>query len=202
MISGAIDRHDLHIGSWYTGYSAGFWQLIEIIPKYASFDYSGEGAKWNKGNLIGQWCILKKAFTSKMKKSLRVEFSDSAWLKPVSDETACLIEKLFRDDPAYKTKFELYSNTPPPLITNQWLTLSDSEEAALLRRIGLLPSRFTMEQFVSVTHIPKHCFCKPPASHLLSFCGYPWELTDGFDEIYFKADVTRTNGCLPGRSQA
>lgn len=74
MISGAIDKHDLHIGSWYTGYNAGFWQLMEVIPKYASFDYLDENTKWNKGDLIGQWCILKKAFTPKLKKSLRVEF--------------------------------------------------------------------------------------------------------------------------------
>lgn len=104
-----------------------------------------------------------------------------------------MIEKLLRDDPAYKAKFELYSNTPPPMITNHWLTLTYSEEAELLRRIDLLPSRFTMEQFVSVTQIAEHCFCKPPASHLLCFCGYPWELTDGFDELYFKADVSHTD---------
>lgn len=45
MRLGAIDKNDLHIGSWYIGYSAGFRQLIEIIPKYASFDYSDENIK-------------------------------------------------------------------------------------------------------------------------------------------------------------
>ena len=91
MENDRVNQKNLQVGEWYTCYSAGFWQLIQIYPKYASFDYEGEKARWKKGDLIGQWCIVKKAFTPKMKKSLRVEFTDSAWLKPVSEETFCQI---------------------------------------------------------------------------------------------------------------
>ncbi|MBR4132024.1 MAG: hypothetical protein IKT99_03520 [Oscillospiraceae bacterium] len=76
MENNGINNKDLQVGEWYTCYSAGFWQLIQTFPKYATFDYVGENAKWKKGDLIGQWCIVKKAFTPKMKKifvwSLRI----------------------------------------------------------------------------------------------------------------------------------
>ena len=68
MENDRVNQKNLQVGEWYTGYSAGFWQLIQIYPKYASFDYEGEKARWKKGDLIGQWCIVKKAFTPKMKK--------------------------------------------------------------------------------------------------------------------------------------
>ena len=193
MENNGINNKDLQVGEWYTCYSAGFWQLIQTFPKYASFDYEGENAKWKKGDLIGQWCIVKKAFTPKMKKNIRVEFTDSAWLKPASEETVCQINQLFQDDPKYKKKFDLFDNTPAPMITNQWVSLTDSEEADLIQKMRLLPPRFSIDQFYPITQISKSCFHKPPTSHLLNFSGYPWDLTDCFDEIYFKADLIRLN---------
>ncbi len=191
MDNDGMNQKDLQIGKWYTGYSAGFWQLIQIYPKYASFDYEGEKAKWKKGDLIGQWCVVKKALTPKMKKSLCVEFTDSAWLKPVSEETIYQINLFFQNDPKYKKRFELFDNIPAPMITNQWVSLSDAEEADLIQKKRLLPPHFTMDQFCTITQIPNNCFHNPPTSHLLSFYGYPWELTDCFDETYFKVDLLR-----------
>ena len=40
----------LIIGNWYTQYSAGFWQLIDIKPKYADSDYSFQAKSWKKGD--------------------------------------------------------------------------------------------------------------------------------------------------------
>lgn len=191
MENDRTNQKDLHIGKWYTGYRAGFWQLIQIFPKYASFDYEGEHAKWKKGDLIGQWCIVKKAFTPKMRKSLRVEFTDSAWLKPVSEKTVFQINQLFQDDPEYRKRFDLFDNNPTPMVTNQWVSLTNSEEADLIQKMHLLPPRFSMDQFYSITQISKSCFHKPPTTHLLNFSGYPWDLTDCFDETYFKADLIR-----------
>jgi hypothetical protein len=193
MENDRVNQNNLQVGEWYTGYSSGFWQLIQIYPKYASFDYEGEKARWKKGDLIGQWCIVKKAFTPKMKKSLRVEFTDSAWLKPVPEETLCQINRLFQDDPKYKERFDLFDNTPAPMVTNQWVSLTDSEEADLIQKLYLLPSRFSMDQFCAITQIPKSCFHNPPTSHLLNFSGFPWELTECFDEIFFKVDLIRLN---------
>ncbi len=187
------DQTGLQVGSWYTGYSAGFWQLKQVFPKYASYDYTGEKVKWKKGDLIGQWCIVKKAFTPKMRKSLCMEFTDSVWLKPVPEEIVCQIKQFFQDDPEYKKKFDLYDKPPAPMITNQWLSLTDSEEADLIEKLRFLPPQFSMDQFFSITQIPKSCFHKPPTSHLLNFSGYPWELTESFDEKYFKAVLLRSN---------
>ena len=37
--------------------------MIDIKPKIADEDYSCGTVKWKKGDVIGQWVILKKAFT-------------------------------------------------------------------------------------------------------------------------------------------
>ena len=83
----------LTIGNWYTQYSAGYWQLIDLKPKIAFDNYTGEEISWKKGNLIGYWAIMRKAFTPKMKKQIRVEFTDAASLKSVSDETETQIQQ-------------------------------------------------------------------------------------------------------------
>ena len=184
-------RDDLKVGEWYTCYSAGFWQLMQIHPKYVSLGDSLDSAKWNKGDLIGQWCIMKKAFTPKMKKSILVEFMDSGWLKPVPEETLRQINRFFQDDPAYKSKFDRYDKPPDPMITNFWITLTDATEAELLQKLPLLPSRFTMEQFRTIKQLPQGCIQNPPTTHLLNFFGYPWDLTDRFDEIYTKVELIR-----------
>ena len=43
-----IKLKGLQVGKWYTGYRAGFWQLIQIFPKYATSDYEGEKTKWKR----------------------------------------------------------------------------------------------------------------------------------------------------------
>ena len=55
------------IGDWVTQYSVGYWQVVDIKAKYAEED-SGYGKQfWKKGEQIGKWVFLKKAFTPKMK---------------------------------------------------------------------------------------------------------------------------------------
>ena len=49
-------------GDYVSSYSAGYWQIIDIKPKIATEDYKGENVKWKKGQVIGQWVILKKCF--------------------------------------------------------------------------------------------------------------------------------------------
>ena len=33
----------IKIGDWVTQYSAGYWQVLDIVPKYADEDYSCNG---------------------------------------------------------------------------------------------------------------------------------------------------------------
>ena len=99
-------KTDLVIGNWYTQYSAGYWQLIDLKPFYAFEDYSGEKASWKKGDRIGDLAIVKKAFTPKMKKSIRVEFVNADWLIDAPASVITEIERLFNSNPA---------RIPPPL---------------------------------------------------------------------------------------
>ena len=61
----------LKIGMWVTQYSAGFWQIIDLKPKYAEKGMPG----YEKGKQIGQWALMKKGFTPKMK--FRIDSDES-----------------------------------------------------------------------------------------------------------------------------
>ena len=95
----------LTIGNWYTQYRAGYWQLIDLKPRIAFDNYTGEEISWKKGDLIGYWAIMRKAFTPKMKKQIRVEFTDAASLKSVSDETETQIQTELNNDPDFLRSF-------------------------------------------------------------------------------------------------
>ena len=72
--------------------------MIDLKPKIAFDNYTGEEISWKKGDLIGYWAIMRKAFTPKMKKQIRVEFTDAASLKSVSDETETQIQAELNND--------------------------------------------------------------------------------------------------------
>ena len=57
----------IQIGDWVTQYSAGYWQVVDIRDKYAEEDSVTGEHLWKKGEKIGKWIFLKKAFTPKMK---------------------------------------------------------------------------------------------------------------------------------------
>ena len=38
----------IKIGDWVTQYSAGYWMVVNIFPKYADEDYSYNGKSWKK----------------------------------------------------------------------------------------------------------------------------------------------------------
>ena len=186
-------NHSLIPGGWYTQRSAGFWQLADIKPKYASDNYHGETVSWKKGDRLGDWAIVKKAFTPKMKKSIRVECVDAAWLKPVSENETSQIIRLFSEDPGHKQKFDEADNLPDPYVANVWLTLTDAEANDVRNKLSLLPERFTVKQFFDIAGLPDHCIAKPPAAHILNFLGYPWELNEDFDPLYFSAKLSAIN---------
>lgn len=180
----------LVIGNWYTQYSVGFWQLIDIKPKYAFDHHNSEAISWKKGDRLGDWAIVKKAFTPKMKKSIRVECVDADRLKPVSEETASQMMQFFSEHPDYQQKFDAAKNLPAPYVSYVWLTLTGAEAAGIQNKLSLLPAKFTEKQFFDITGLPDHCITKPPATHILHFLGYPWELTADFDPLYFSVELS------------
>lgn len=93
------------IGDWVTQYSVGYWQVVDIKAKYAEED-SGYGKQfWKKGEQIGKWVFLKKAFTPKMKIQIRSECVDGEWCKPVSIEKKYEIEQYFKEHPKDWNRF-------------------------------------------------------------------------------------------------
>ena len=94
------------IGDFVTGYGSGYWQIIDIKPKIADEDYSYKNTEWKKGDIIGQWIILKKCFTSKMKPRIEFTFEDSAWVKPVDNDILIQIKNYFKEHPEYREKFD------------------------------------------------------------------------------------------------
>lgn len=188
------EQTGLVIGNWYTQYSAGYWQLIDLKPKYADSDYSGENTSWKKGELIGVWAIVKKAFTAKMKKSIRVECIDSLHLTEVSAEIAAEIRNQFEQDPKYLDKYNGASNTPEPTIINVWLKLTDEQADKMSSKLELLPARFTMEQLEEIMQADiRSAMTNPGGScnYILNLLTQPWELTEEFDNIYCGAELRK-----------
>ncbi len=55
----------MKIGDFVTGYGSGYWQLIDIKPHIATDDYNSGDIHWKKGQVIGQWAVLKNALLQK-----------------------------------------------------------------------------------------------------------------------------------------
>lgn len=98
------------IGDWVTQYSVGYWQVVGIKTKYAEEDGGYRSQFWKKGEQIGKWIFLKKAFSPKMKLQIRSECVDGEWCKPVSIEKKSEIEQCFKAHPEdWKRFFECSS---------------------------------------------------------------------------------------------
>lgn len=180
----------IKIGDFVTSCEAGYWQLIDIKPKIADADYCDSTAKWKKGDIIGQWAILKKAFTPKMKP--RIDFScvDASWLTPVSSEVLTEIQDYFAENPEYKCKFENATIKLRPMITNCWINLTESESAELQVIIDNLPDQFTIDEFWKKATKFKKNIAPPPTCHLLNFTTYPWNMDKNANLIYFGCEIT------------
>ena len=122
----------LKIGEFYTSYSAGYWQLVDLKPKIvcqSKVAYEdGTPPPHKAGEVYGQWAILKKAFTPKMKPRIDFVFEDSSWLRPVSDEVQAEIDRYFAENPAYQKKFDTAPVKLRPMITNCWISVPSDNE--------------------------------------------------------------------------
>ena len=179
----------IKIGDFVTSYEAGYWQLIDIKPKIADEDYCGNTTKWKKGDIIGQWAVLKKAFTKKMKPGIDFSYVDASWLAPVSPEVLTEIQDYFTKNPEYKWKFENAVTKLSPMTTNCWINLTESESAELQEIIDKLPPQFTMDEFWKKAKKFKKNIASPPTSHLLNFTTYPWNMDKKANLIYFGCEI-------------
>ncbi len=175
----------IKIGDFVTQYSAGYWQLIELKPKIADEDYTDSNGKTHKkGDVIGQWAILKKAFTPKMKPKIDFDYADSFWLKPVGDEVQFSIEQYFADNPSFKEKYENAILKLNPSIMNCWMNLPEKEEEQFREAMRSLPKSYTMEEFWHKFKKYKKYISTPPTTYLINFFAYPWDINENGDIVY------------------
>ena len=178
----------IKIGDWVTQYSAGYWHVLNIVPKYA--DEDSESCK--KGDRIGQWVILKKGFTPKMKPANACEFVDGQWCKAVSAEVAAAIEAAFAENPKAKQKFDSAPDMPKPSVASTWMKLSEEEAAAFSALFSQMPSRFTQEQFWALASAYRRCVTDPSgASHILYLFSYLWEIDEHCDPLHFGPELKK-----------
>ncbi len=173
------------IGTWVKQYRAGYWFVVDIKPKFADSDYSGDETSWKKGDRIGSWALLKKGFTGKMRFSMDSDYCDSAWLKPVSEEEQFAIDHFFSEHPEQKAKFESFPYSPHPGIVNMWIILPLESESRFRHSLNELSPRFSVKE-VSTLMEANHAAISVPgeANYLLNLSFLPWELTEEFDPLF------------------
>ena len=183
----------LEIGNWVTQYRNGFWQIVEIKPKYAEENYTFEdGSSQKKGELIGSWILLKKGFTPKMKFRLDFDICDSLWCRKVSPDVSLSIEQYFKDNPDEYEKFSDAPYVDKPAVCTSWVNLT-TEQATLFRDLLYdFPPLFTREYAMKVfeKHGLKECFSKPPANYTFTCRHTLWELDDDFDPLYKSPELS------------
>jgi hypothetical protein len=182
----------IKIGDWVTQYSAGCWMVVNIFPKYADADYSYNGKSWKKGERLGEWVVLKKGFTAKMKPSNACEFVDAQWCKPVSNDISHSIEATFAENPKVKEKFENAPNMPKPSVASAWLKLTDEQAELFLKFMQTLPERFTSKEFWSYSASYRQYIVDPSeATHILYLFSYLWEIDDNFEPLHFGPELKK-----------
>ncbi|MBE6596252.1 MAG: hypothetical protein E7641_01140 [Ruminococcaceae bacterium] len=182
----------LKIGDWVTQYSAGYWKVVAIFPKYADEDYSYNGLSWKKGDRLGDWVVLKKGFTPKMKPSNACEFLDAKNCQPVSHDTAMAIEAAFAENPKAKEKFDKSPNLPNPSVYSVRMSLSDDQADSFAKLLSDLPERYTSDEFWERFADYKQYIVKPPHyTHILYLYSYLWEINDHFDPLHFGAEIKK-----------
>ena len=172
------------IGDWVTQYSVGYWQVVDIKAKYAEED-SGYGKQfWKKGEQIGKWVFLKKAFTPKMKIQIRSECVDGEWCKPVSIEKKYEIEQYFKEHPKDWNRFLSASVVIKPTIEPIWLNLSNEYVIKLEKLLTELPKPFTADMLRKLFDQNGIQVTFPPTSHILYLFCNSWEMDEKYNLLY------------------
>ena len=182
----------VRVGDWVTQYSAGYWKVVNIFPKYAEEDHNSDGKSWKKGDRLGDWVILKKGFTPKMKPNNACEFVDAQWCKPVANDIKQSIEASFAENPKAKSKFENAPNMPNPSVASVWMVLTDEQAESFLECVHNLPARFTAEQFWNVAASYRQYQTNPSeATHILYLFSYLWEIDEQFEPLHFSPELKK-----------
>ena len=185
----------MQIGTWVTQYSKGFWQIVDIKPKYADTDYvNDDGTIIRKGDLIGSWVLLKKGFTPKMRFRVDSDVVDSYWCTPVSKDILESINQHFNDNPK---DFQKFIDTPfveKPSICTTWLELTPEQVTLFRRAIDELPDLFTKAESLIIfeKYNLSQCFSSPPSRYAFVCEHTLWELDENYNPLYKKPKLKET----------
>lgn len=179
---------DCKVGEWVTQYSAGFWQIVDLKPKYAEVD----GTNHKKGDPIGQWALLKKGFTPKMKLRLDCEVVDSFWCKPITEDQRKMISKYFDDHPADLKRFTESPYFDRPAITTCWLQLSAEEAVRFQKAIASFPDRFSWNEVELILMAAglSSVFTKPPANFVFQCKQTLWEYNGEHEALFHEPTLS------------
>ena len=184
-----IVEMDLKIGDWITQYSSGYWQIIDIKPKFADETRNNEYANYNKGDLIGSWVIAKKGFTDKMKFRTDFDWLDSALCKKLPDEKEEQIKKYFAENPKHFEKFENAEVKLCPAVSTIWLQLNEEQVETVKNIIDRMPKLFTASFFTEELKKQglSECVHHSPGNYCINFFSYLWDMDENFDVLYHRA---------------
>ncbi len=178
----------LKAGDWVTQYSAGYWQVVAVYPKFADEDYAGEKISWKRGDRLGDWAVVKKGLTPKMKFSNACEFVDAAWCKVVTREQTDAIEAAFLANPKAKQKFDKAPCEPKPMVAALWFELPEDRVGEFDALVRGLPERFTTAELREATRDFARYEKQPGgmrSGYILYLFSYPWEQNEHYDLYHF-----------------
>ena len=177
-----ISMNELKIGMWVTQYSAGFWQIIDLKPKYAEKDMPG----YEKGKQIGQWALMKKGFTPKMKFRIDSDTTDAEWCKSVSEAQLAQIQQYFEEHPKDAQRFQQAPFVDRPAVSTGWLRLTPEQAIQFRQAIAELPPCFTKAQSreIFARRDLLSCFGPPPGNYAFQCRHTLWEFDEEDNAIY------------------
>ena len=178
----------ISIGDWVTQYRSGFWMVRELHPKFSPF----EQGTIHKGNFLGHYAVLQKAFGATFKFGMAVDTCDVSLCSPVSKKQRDKIETYFEEHPKDKLKFESAEVAVAPSITTVNLQIDEKQQEYLSLALDKLLPTLTLSKLRKL--LAKHGLSEvlPGADNTyLYLYGYPWDLDENFDFQYFKYAFAR-----------
>lgn len=174
----------LHEGDWVTAYDPGYWRIEKLVPYIATKDYDhnlGE-CYYQKGDVIGQWAVIKRAFNDKMVPKIKCDMGMAFFCKPVSAEVKSQIDEFYQNNPAEWDKFVNAPLELQPPCTDVNMDIPDEKLPELEAVVNSLPEKTTLPQFREALGDLAQYICKEVWSgkYIVRF---PWEIFD-YSEDY------------------
>lgn len=178
----------ISVGDWVTQYRSGYWVVKELHPKFSAFE---QGAI-HKGDFLGYYAVLQKAFGSTFKFGMAVDTCDVSLCAPVSNEQLDQIETYFAEHPKDKLKFESAEVIVAPSITTVYLQIDEKQQECLSAALDKLLPTLTLPKLRGLLAEQGLSEVLPGADNTyLYLYGYPWDLDANFDFQYFKYAFAR-----------